>query len=206
LRKWRESVPAAELKAIRKKFDAAGVKLFAYSYAFRDDMTDKEFEHGFFAAKQLGVKYITSSSTVRTAKRLVPFAAAHKIVVAMHNHSNVKDPNEFARPESFDQAIAMSKFYKINLDVGHFFAAGFNPVKYLDQHHEKIVCLHIKDRKADQGANVPFGEGATPVKEVLQLLKAKKWKIPANIEYEYKGQDTVAEVKRCYEYCRKALA
>jgi hypothetical protein len=37
-------------------------------------------------------------------------------------------------------------------------------------------------------------------------LKKKKYAILANIEYEYKGQDTVAEVRRCFEYCKKALA
>jgi len=49
-------------------------------------------------------------------------------------------------------------------------------------------------------------KGDTPIKEVLQLLKEKQWAIPANIEYEYKGADTVAEVKNCYEYCKSALA
>jgi hypothetical protein len=38
------------------------------------------------------------------------------------------------------------------------------------------------------------------------LLKKNKWKIPANIEYEYKGQDAVAEVKKCFEFMKAALA
>jgi hypothetical protein len=41
---------------------------------------------------------------------------------------------------------------------------------------------------------------------VLQLLKQNRYNIPANIEYEYKGADTVAEVKKCFDYCKKALA
>ena len=77
---------------------------------------------------------------------------------------------------------------------------------YLKKQHEHIVTLHIKDRKKDQGANVPLGEGDTPIKAVLQTLKENRWPIPANIEYEYKGGDTVAEVKKCYEYCKAALA
>jgi hypothetical protein len=42
---------------------------------------------------------------------------------------------------------------------------------------------------------------------VLQLLKKERWSIPAYIEYEYRGQgDPVDEVKKCYEYAKKALA
>jgi hypothetical protein len=41
---------------------------------------------------------------------------------------------------------------------------------------------------------------------VLALLKQNQWKIPANIEYEYKGADTVVEVKKCYQYIKDALA
>ena len=53
---------------------------------------------------------------------------------------------------------------------------------------------------------MPWGQGDTPIKAVLQLLRQKKWDIPANIEYEYQGQDTVAEVAKCYEYCKDMLA
>jgi hypothetical protein len=37
------------------------------------------------------------------------------------------------------------------------------------------------------------------------MLRDRQWAIPAGIEYEYRGADTVAEVKRCVEYCRQAL-
>jgi sugar phosphate isomerase/epimerase len=124
----------------------------------------------------------------------------------MHNHSNLK-PNEFASPESFDAARkGRSKYIAINLDIGHFTAANFDALQYLTEHHADIVTLHIKDRKKNQGANVPFGEGDTPIKQVLHFLRDKKLKIPANIEYEYKGADTITEVRKCFEYCKSALA
>jgi sugar phosphate isomerase/epimerase len=156
-------------------------------------------------AKALGVKIITASSNVTTARRVDPFAAKAKIKVGMHNHSRIA-PNEFARPEDFAEAMkGTSGYICVNLDIGHFTAANFDAVDYLGKHHEKIVTLHIKDRKKNQGDNLPFGQGETPIKEVLQLLRTKKLKIPANIEYEYRGQDTVAEVKKCLDYCKEAL-
>ena len=206
LRKWRTSVSMDEFKAVRLKFDEAGVELYAYNYSFRDDFSDEEIARGFEMAKALGVKRITASSNVSTARRIDPFAAKAKILVGMHNHSNLR-PNEFARAEDFAEAMkGGSGYIAINLDIGHFVAAGFDPVNFLQQHHEHILTMHIKDRKKNQGDNVPFGEGDTPIKEVLQLLKTKKYGIPAMIEYEYRGKDTVAEVKRCFEYCRNAVA
>ncbi|HEY3886919.1 MAG TPA: TIM barrel protein, partial [Vicinamibacterales bacterium] len=114
---------------------------------------------------------------------------------------------EFSGPNDFDQALAgRSKWMAINLDIGHFVAAGHDPLAFLDQHHGRIVSLHLKDRKLnDPAANLPFGEGTTPIVEVLQRLRDRHWDIPANIEYEYKGGDTVAEVRRCFEYCKQAL-
>jgi len=128
------------------------------------------------------------------------------MMVGMHNHSNIK-PNEFARPEDFEEAMrGESNYIGVNLDIGHFVAAGYDPVEYIEKHHDRIVIIHLKDRKKNQGANLPFGQGDTPIRECLQLLRTRKWKIPAVIEYEYKGADTVEEVRKCYEYCRKALA
>jgi sugar phosphate isomerase/epimerase len=206
LRKWRLSVSLDEFKKIRRKFDAAGIVLYAYNYGFRDDFSDAEIERGFQMTRALGVKRLTSTSTVSVAKRVSPFAEKYKIYVGMHNHSHLI-PNEFARPEDFETAMTgTSRYIGVNLDIGHFVAAGFDPVEYVARHHDRIVTLHLKDRKRNQGPNVPFGEGDTPNREILRMLRDKKWPIPANIEYEYKGGDTVIEVKRCYDWCKRALA
>jgi sugar phosphate isomerase/epimerase len=156
-------------------------------------------------AKAMGVKVLTASSTVSAAKKVAPFADKHKIQVAMHGHDNLTDPEQFAKPESFAAALEMSKYFMINLDIGHFVSAGYDPVEYLKEHHERIVDLHIKDRTKAHG-NLPFGQGETPIKQVLLLLQTSKWKIPANIEYEYKGADAVEEVKKCYQFMKEALA
>ena len=206
LRKWRLDTPLSHFEGLRKKADAAGVTIYAYNYSFRDDFTDPEMARGFEMAKALGCKIITASSNVSTAKRIDAFAKKAKIKVGMHNHSRIAK-NEYATAEDFAEAMnGTSEYICINLDIGHFTAANFDAVDYLTKHHDRIVTLHIKDRKKNQGANVVFGEGDTPIKPVLQLLKTKKWKIPANIEYEYKGADTVAEMKKCADFCKKAAA
>ena len=205
LRNWRTSVSMDFFREVRKKFDAAGIDLFAYNYSFRDDFNDEEIARGFEMAKAMGVKCLTASSNVTTAARVEPFAAKAKMLVGMHNHSNIK-PNEFARPEDFEGAMQSGPHIAVNFDLGHYIAAGYDPIAFIEKHHKRIVAVHLKDRKKNQADNMPFGEGDTPLKEVLLLLRKKKYAIPACIEYEYKGADTMVEVRRCFDYCKKALA
>ena len=208
LRKWRLTVPMSRFHEVRRKFDHAGVLLYAYNYSFRKDFTHPEMERGFQMARALGVKYITASSNVSVAHQVDLLAQKYKIMVGFHNHDDTADPDEFSTPATFERALkGASPYLGINLDIGHFTAANQDPVSFLREHHRKIVTLHIKDRKRNHGDALPFGEGDTPIKAVLHLLRDNHWKIPANIEYEYDkpGLNTITEMKKCYAYCRKAL-
>jgi sugar phosphate isomerase/epimerase len=210
LRKWRQETPLSFFHDVRSKFENAGVKIYAYNFSFNKYMTNDEIDRGFQFAEALGVKFITASSQVSVAHKVDEYAKKYKIMVGFHGHDNTKDPDEFSTPDTFARAMkGASEYIGINLDIGHFTAAGGDSAAYLREHHDKIVTLHIKDRKKDHGANVPFGQGDTPIGPVLRLLRDNQWKIPANIEYEYgeemKGLDTVAEVKKCFAYCKKEL-
>ena len=207
LRRWRLETPLDHFRGIGKKFAAAGHTIYGYNFGFTAGLSDDEIDRTFEIARALGAEIVTSSTTLTVARRVVPFAERHQMIVAMHNHSNVKDPNEFATPESFAAALRMSKEYRVNLDIGHFTAANFDPVAYIREHHATITNLHIKDRKRDQGDNTPWGQGDTPIRDVLQLLKRERWPIRAHVEYEYRGTGTsVEEVKACAAFARQALA
>ncbi len=211
LAKWRTSAPESFFKEVRQKFDNAGVQLVAYNYSFRDNFTDAEIDYGFKMANWLGLHKMTASSNVSTAKRIDPFARKYKTYVGFHNHASMK-PNEFSTPRDFAAALqGASKYLCINLDIGHATAAGWDYIAYLQQHHDQILTLHLKDRTPNhdgkQGGDLPWGEGATRIKDALQILKKNRWPIPANIEYEYgkPGLNTITEVKKCYSYCKQAL-
>ena len=206
VRKFRLGTPLDHFQNIRKRFEASGAAIYAYNLSFNDTFTDEEIDRGFAIAKALGASIITASATLPVALRVAPFADRHRMVVAMHNHSRVDDPKEFATPESFTAAMRMSPFFKVNLDIGHFTAANYDAVAYIRDHHDDITNLHLKDRKKDQGDNTPWGQGDTPIREVLALLKERKSKIRAYVEYEYQGAGTpVDEVKSCVAYARAAL-
>jgi sugar phosphate isomerase/epimerase len=206
LRKWRMSTTPNTFKAVAKKFADAGIEVRLLCYNMARNITNDEIEYAFIMAKSLGAKAISSTTQVSVAKRVAPFADKHKMMIGYHGHSNITDPDEFARPESFATAMSYSKYHGVNLDIGHFTAANYDAVAYINEHHERITNLHLKDRKKNQGPNMPWGQGETPIKAVLKLLQQKRWDIPANIEFEYDGNDAVAEVAKCYKYCKEALS
>ena len=205
---WRLSTSPETWKPVRKKFEDAGIQLRLLCYNMNvKSTTDEAIEYGFSMAKALGVEAISTSTQVSMAKRVAPFADTHRMPVAYHGHSNVADPDEVATPASFATCLSYSKYHTVNLDIGHFTAAGFDPVAFITANHARITNLHLKDRRtpANGSANLPWGQGDTPIKEVLQLLSREKWDIPANIEFEYPG-DPLVEIPKCLQFCKDALA
>ena len=206
LRHWRLTVSLDYFRSIRDRFKRAGLTLNSYNLSFKDHFSDQEIDRGFEMARALEVPAITSSAQINSVPRIARMAIHHGIPVAMHNHSRV-DPNEFSGPDDFAKAIKQGdgRSIVVNLDVGHFTAANHDAVSYLRDHHDQITTIHLKDRRHNEGPNVPWGEGDAPLVEVLQLLREKEWDIPANIEYEYQGGDTIEEVRRCFDFCRRVL-
>jgi sugar phosphate isomerase/epimerase len=205
MRKWRSSLSIDKFKDVRKKFDDAGIQLRLLTYNMNVNTTkDEDIEYGFEMAKALGVRGITTSTQVSMAKRIAPFADKYKIMVGFHGHDQVDRPDEVSTEETFKAVMAASKYHAANLDIGHYTAANGDPIDFINKYHDRITNLHLKDRKKNHGPNVPWGQGDTPIKPVLQLVKAKRYDIPGNIEFEYEG-DPVVEVGKCLQYCREAL-
>ena len=209
LAQWRASTSANTWKAVTKKFNDAGIDVALLCYNMQDAMKDEDIEYGFTMAKGLGVKGITTSTTLTMAKRIAPVADKHKLLVGYHGHDATNDPNQTATLESYATLMEYGKYNGINLDIGHFTAAGYDAVAFIKQHHERITNLHVKDRKKDHGPNVAvWGTGDTPIKDVMQLLKKEKYRFPANLELEYPipaDSDIVAEAKKCLAYVKSCL-
>jgi len=206
LRKWRAGLSMDRFKAVREKFNAAGVDVRLLTFNMNVNTTkDEDIEYAFQMAKALGAKAISTSTQVSMAKRIAPFADKHQIMVGFHGHDQVDRPDEVSTEETFKTVMSASKYIGANLDIGHLTAANEDPVAFIEKYHDRITNLHLKDRKKNHGPNVAWGQGDTPIKPVLQLLKKNKYDFPANIEFEY-GGDPVVEVGKCLEYCRAALS
>ena len=206
LRAWRLAVPLRTFEDAGKKFRAAGIEMVAYTFDMKEDFADAELDRGFQMARALGVKRIATSTTFTVAEKLVPLMEHYRMEVAFHGHTNAADPNQFAGPDSFGRVLEMSRWAKINLDIAQFVAAGFDPVAFLREQHANITLLHIRDGKKGVGTKLPWGSGDTPIADVLRLMQTEKYRIQADIEYDYGGSEgAIAEVTKCFDYCKTIL-
>lgn len=204
----------ADFKAIRKKFDDAGIRVGAYCVNFPLDSKDDYLDRGFNGALLLGTNVMTASVRKPIVPKLDQWCQKYKIKLGFHNHwfgyKGFKGDRtqEFETPDDFMNALKGSSDYlSINLDIGHFYAAGFDPVSFIREHHKRIVSLHIKDRDKDaQHTQRRFGQGSTPIVETMKLLKKIKFKYVANIEYEPETADPTESTRTAFEYMKRALS
>jgi len=208
VRKWRISQNFDKYREARRMYEQAGVAIQIVRFPLNDSWTDEEIDYAFNAAKALGARAIHCEPPLSQTKRLGLFADKHKMMLGYHNHANVTSVEAFARPGSWEQAFFYSPFNGANLDIGHFVAGNSrSPIAFIQEYHQRITGIHLKDRRMNAGPNVPWGEGDTPIREVLQLMKRERYPFMAIIELEYRveGSNPLAEIRKCVEFCRQAL-
>jgi sugar phosphate isomerase/epimerase len=211
-RDWRETVSMDKFVELRKKVKDAGISIYAYKpNALGENNSDGEIEYAMKAAKALGATSVTVELPTKPeqSKRLGDIAAKHKVYVGYHAHLQATDT-------AWDLALSQSPYNSLNLDCGHYIAAGGSNtkeslLKLIEAKHDRITSMHLKDRTTKEKGqkNLVWGTGDTPIIEVLQLMKKKKYKFPATIELEYEvptDSDAVKEVAKCVEYAKKALS
>ncbi len=214
LKAWRLSVSMDKYRAFRRMYEDAGVRIYAFKLPPTLEMSDAEYAYIWNVAETLGANHVTMELPTDDAllKRVADYAAKRQLRIAFHTHGQ-------GGASGFDRVLSASPYTALNFDVGHFYGVnGQSPVPVVEKYHDRIASLHLKDRKGPGspdasgrggGPNMPWGQGETPLKDVLQTMKRNKYSFPASIEYEYQtpeGSDVLAEIKKCVDYCRTALA
>jgi hypothetical protein len=159
-------------------------------------ITDAQIDRIFEFTKALGAKHVAAGMTADMAKRLVPFAEKHKTIVAVASSD----------PAVLSQVPAMSPWLRMDVDIGDFTRNGHDALQFVKGNYQHLLDVHLKDCKF-RGTSVPFGQGDSHMKEVLQFLRDKKSQARAMIDCDYPGTGTsVDEVKKCYDYIKSCLA
>jgi sugar phosphate isomerase/epimerase len=206
LKKWRLSASMDKYKELRKMYNDAGVRIYAFKLEPNPNMSDEEYEYIFHVADTLGANHVTLelSNNAEFTKRIGDFAAKKHMLVAYHAHTQ-------ATMTAWDAVLDQSKGNAINLDCGHYVAGtSESPIPLIRKRHDRIASMHLKDRKkgSNGGDNLAWGQGETPIRDILRLMRTEKYPFPASIELEYQipeGSDAVAEVSKCVQFCKAAL-
>jgi len=205
---WRRTASMSKFEEFAKNYKKAGVSIYAFKPdCFGTQNTDEDFHYGMNAAKALGATHVTLEYPANDAHtlKLATIAAKYGVKVGYHGH-------EQQTPTLWDKALAQSPANGINIDLGHFVAAGNkDPLEFVKAKHDRILSMHIKDRLTPEHGkgNVIWGKGDTPIADALKLMRDQKYNFPATIEMEYevpKDSDPVKEVKRCVDFCKNVLA
>jgi sugar phosphate isomerase/epimerase len=206
-KKWRLSLPMQKYADIRKMYNDAGVNIHIAKFV-PSEWSDEEIDYAFTAAKTLGAYGVTDEFTDAAAQRLGKFAEKHKSLAIYHTHG------QFGMPGfDIDKYLGYSSANRLNLDVGHYYGStGNHPNTIIEKYHNLIPSIHVKDKTGPKHAkpntNMPFGQGETPIADILLLIKKEKWPINVDLELEYpipQGSDPVTEVTKCIEYMRNIL-
>lgn len=205
VRRWRLSAPMDRFEKLGKLYKDAGVDIDILKLG-DPRWSDEEIDYAFHAARAVGARGISFEISNEAAERMGPFATRHQLYVGMHNHTQVAEEGF-----SFDVPLSYSPYNMLNFDVGHYLAGtNQSPIPVIQKYHDRISHLHLKDRKKEinGGDNLPWGQGETPLVEILQLLRKEQYPMSAMIELEYEipeGSDVLTEVGNCVDYCRRAL-
>jgi hypothetical protein len=206
LRAWRSDTNLGEFERMGAQIAADGFSLKACTLAYDDSFTDVEIDATFDQARALGAGAISSPMTMKTARRLVPFAERHRISIAIHNQVDGNNTGLIATPE-LDAALALSPRFGLKLDVGNLTASNRDAVAVLSQHQPRVLQVLLKDRLRNGGGSQHFGEGDTPIAAVVNRLQTSASSIPAMVEYDYLGlRPAVDEVTASLAFVAHALA
>ena len=219
--KERLAVPDRVWTELRHRYEDAGVAIrLAKFWTIGDEgVSDAENDYYCRVARLLGAQGVTREVPIPrpatfapgvmpdeetygpVGQRCAAIAERNGIDIAFHNHTQINAVTYESK------LLDYSRRLKINFDIGHYVAANDDdPLALVRKFHDRIASIHIKDRttRAKGQLNLPFGEGETPLAGLFTLLRREGWRIPCDIELEYKipeGSDAVREVARCNRYC-----
>jgi sugar phosphate isomerase/epimerase len=118
------------------------------------------------------------------AARLAPFAERHGVSIAIRNQVDGNDAGTMGTSE-LAGALALSPAFTLKLDVGAVTASNRQALDDLRRFRSRVSYVVLTDRLRSGGVSQPFGEGDTPIVDIVRLLDGSG--IPAFVEYDYLG-------------------
>jgi len=191
-----------ELRQIRFKLDAAGVRLL--TYYIRDIPGDeagcrKVFEFG----RKIGIESFISEPKPEALGMIEKFCDAYDINVALHNHDAKASPAYWQPAGILKACEGRSKRLGACADLGCWMRSGIDPVQAARQLKERLlsVQVHDLDARGPDGHDVPWGAGAGNTEAFLKELHQLGVRPTMfGLEYSSNRLDPVPDLARCIAF------
>ena len=203
----------AKWAALAKKFKDAGIDIHILKWIAGD--TEELYDYTCNVVKTFGAKAFCTEGAEDACKKYGAVAAAHGLLVTYHNHAQYSKMTV----DEIQKWLDYSPANRLNFDSGHYFGFGYDnstkltPIQFIDHFHDRIFSIHMKDKtkltnQFASNQNQVWGQGETPVREILQHVRDHYPHLYCDIELEYnipKWTTSAKEVGTCVRYAREAL-
>jgi sugar phosphate isomerase/epimerase len=193
----------AKLKA---KLDRHGVR--AVNFGVVGLGTDEAANRKVFEfARKMGIPTVTSEPDARAFDLLERLVKEYDIRLAIHNHPrNPNDPNYRYWDPNYVLSLVRNRDRRIGAcaDTGHWVRSGVRPVDALRILRGRVLSSHLKDLHVagPGGHDVPFGNGVSDIKGILDELRRQNFDGNISVEYEYNWENSVPDIAQCIGFVR----
>jgi len=199
------SLTDAELKAIRLKLDAAGVRMLTYYY---HDIPGDEagcrriFEFG----RKLGIETFMSEPRPEALDTIEKFCDEYDINVALHNHGPDQSP-VYWRPEGVLK-VCQGRSKRIGAcgDVGYWMRAGIDPIAAVRMLGDRLITVQMHDLhdKGPEGYDVPWGTGVGRTGELIaEIQRLGIRPTMFGLEYSRDWFESMPKIAECIAFFNK---
>ncbi len=196
-----------------KKLRAAGIDV--HLLKFEAGNTDELLDYSFAAANALGALGITTEGSAEKCASFGKVAQRNGSLAVYHNHGQYANMTI----GEIEKWLDMSPANRLNFDAPHYFGFGYedgpklNPMEFIEYFHDRIISIHIKDKTSfknpfQSNQNQVWGQGETPLREILELVRDKYPNIHCDVELEYvvpQWSTPEREIKNCVQFARQIL-
>jgi len=194
-----------DLKAIRLKLDAAGVRMLTY-YIGKIPGDDAGCRKVFEFGRKLGIETFMSEPEPENLDTIERFCDAYDIKVAIHNHGPKGSPVYWDPKNIVKLCEGRSARIGACGDMGYWIRAGIDPIEAVRTLKDRLLTIQVHDLHAltPQGHDVPWGTGAGKTEQVLrEIHKLGIRPVMFGLEYSYDWFDSMPECAQSAEFFGK---
>lgn len=191
-----------ELRAIRLKLDAAGVRLLTYyfqSIPGDEEGCRKVFEFG----RKIGIETFMTEPAPESLPLIDRFCQEYDIRVALHNHDQKGSPVYWNPDNILKVCKGRSKYIGACADVGYWIRSGIDPVAAIEKLKGRLITLQLHDLNelGPKGYDVPWGTGKGRTEEIVRKIhELGNTPVMFGLEFSRNWLKSMPEVKQCAEF------